>query len=395
MLSLRLLETGREFILDIVTFTKEDTFNYFTLQSSQNSEINITVPYILKLEDSFDPSEFSLVPLTSSLFYKEENIFEVYASNKNRIGWVFPVQSISSNEHSKSENEYFLKYAFVSFYKLMRGEYFETHHVFEVSEVSAQLDVTQIYSSDLIVLCLSENKTKQIAEFDITNYIHSLYSYKYFLVNSPSELNNTAESGEIDEFNSLKLSEMSTFLKKEIFIKSLFKDLLRKSNHPLVHFHLLYQIVELLINRVYDCEIEKILQISKSRTKRPHDLLEAVKELQKEEFRIKRLIDNYLKGQPGSRSELMRLCNLLLKEFNKEKTHVGEAFYQFRNTVVHEFRSIAEIDPSFTLFRQINTEFEKFLIETITNYTESDESKWEKKPLAWLIYQLLIAQNQP
>jgi hypothetical protein len=444
MLKLKLTESKKEYNLDNVKFNKEE--KYFSLRSSENPEIEIEVQYLLNVVDTYNADQFKLFSFVNSSLSKEENIFEVHVDRKsvNRIGWAFPIQALNSTYHTKADNVHFLRYAFVSFQKLLRGEYFKEDHVFELASFNQEVNITEIYNSQLIVLCLSTEKTNLIHGFELSDYLHSLYSFRYFWIDSAAEFFVESEPIEInDDTSRIRISEISRVLKGDIFIISLFKTHLKLNNHPIVHFHLLYQIVELLINRVYDCEIEKLLVESKDKTKSPHDLLMASNKLQTEKYRIVQLIDNYLKQKPASTPDLIRLCKDALSIFEKEKIqesdkskivadlekhkilrfidnqigrnpasednlseirigilsilekeklqttdiHIGEAFYTFRNAVVHNLRGLAQLDYNFEQFNQINIQFEKYIIDILSSYQEPDTSfEMEELPLAWLLY---------
>ncbi|KAA5532399.1 hypothetical protein F0919_16545 [Taibaiella lutea] len=397
MLKLKLPYSENEYLLDKVTYEKTDNGGHFLLQSNEERNININVDYNFTLYDTYKPEEFECFPFLSPLYFKEENIFEVKVNTKiGRIGWIFPIQSLSSTAHSHSNNEHYLKYAFVVFYKLLLGEYFNHDIVFEAIDPSSYLSITDIYNSELIVLCTSKAKTDKIFKFDISDYIPFLYSSHYFHCSNPKELDLLRYVSTAEQITSLTIKHISTLLKDEIFIKSLFRDLLKESNHPLVQFHLLYQIVELLINKVYDSEIENVLLSSKSREKKPHEILKDISVLQTEKYRITKLIDSYLSIHPTSSAELIGLCKQVSQfypqknvddEDKKSLNHAGLAFYFVRNMVVHDFRTISERDSNYAIFKQFVVTFEKFIIEIIINYKD-EKAEYNLHSLEWLKYQL-------
>lgn len=61
----------------------------------------------IQLDSDYKPGNFELKILYNDRQdCTEESIFQVYAE-KQRIGWIFPVQAINSKEHSYAENAYF------------------------------------------------------------------------------------------------------------------------------------------------------------------------------------------------------------------------------------------------------------------------------------------------
>ncbi len=87
--------------------------------------------------------------------------------------------------------------------------------------------------------------------------------------------------------------------------------------------------------------------------------------------------------------------NKLLKDFNREKEHVGEAFYQVRNLIVHDFRSITKRDKKLVLLKSINIDFELLITDILTFYIEPEVESIEEinSPIAWLMYKIYSESN--
>lgn len=384
-----------------IIFDSTSGDNIFILSSSQNEEIQIIVPYHLPVWPQYQITDFECIPFISPSFYKEDNIFQVIVEKKHigRIGWIFPIQSLLSDIHTHATNEHFLKYAFVSFYKLLRGEYFEEDMIIESSSLEAEMELSDIYNTSLLVLAISIQKTNTIPNFTINNYLHSLYGYKYFYCKSTNDLY-SLKLGNVYTvaFSEIRIKEISPYLKDEIFIQSLYKDHLKESNHPLVQFHLLYQIIELLIEKIYDSEVNITLLSAKEKLKTPHEIRKEIEKISTEEYRIQRLCKVYLTKPLAATVDLVNTANLLLKEFNKEKQDFADAFYQVRNLLVHNFRGVTSIDPKFLQLKNIIYQFENLLENILTTYKNIDplqESLNEGMPLQWLQYQLLLENKSP
>jgi hypothetical protein len=304
------------------------------------------------------------------------------------------VQSLVSDQHSYFDNPHFLKYSFVTFHKLLYGEFFKDDIIISIQEFEIEVQLSDLYPSDLLILSLSNSKTKLIGNFSVLNYLHSFYINKYFICHNLSEITLIDKYVSDYEPSQIKLTELSANLKNEIFIISLYKDHLKSRNHPLVQFHLLYQIIELLINRVYDCEIKKIIDLTKDNQKSPHEIGSEIKIITTEEYRIKKVTsENYLK-KAISNGALITSCNILLKIVDKETTTVADAFYKVRNLVVHNFRKITEVDSDLKLLKNINRDFEVVLSEILSNYTEPETIDQDSNlPLAWLVYNSLLERQ--
>ena len=66
---------------------------------------------LLSLDKSFVPDDFEMCFLYNDKV-SENSIFNLYADGI-RIGWIFPIQSLESQEHDYAHNEFYLKYAYI------------------------------------------------------------------------------------------------------------------------------------------------------------------------------------------------------------------------------------------------------------------------------------------
>lgn len=394
-LSLRVNNADVTYKLDDISFEKLGSRAHFILKSSENNDIFLTVPYVLPLNEDFHIEQYRCYPFMNPEFSRENDISEVYvkAENVGRIGWIFPVQALVSHEHSFAENIHFQRYCWVTFNQLLRGNLFSTSLVLDINYLEGEVSLVDIYSSQLLILTLSNIKTALIANFTIDSFLPALYVHKYIFCDDQLEIKNLIKHVSDDASPAkIKIVEMSDILRDDVYINALYKVHLKETNHPLVQFHLLYQIIELLITRIFDCEVIKILNQSESI---PHKIAQNLKAITSEDNRIKKLYECYLlsnKERNNINIQLVKACNFLLANFNEEKDHVSDAFYHVRNLVVHRFRDVTAIDNGIELLHDINREFEYTLTDILCHYTEpkllSDE--YSNLPTAWLIYKALV-----
>jgi len=394
MLKFRPLDSEKLYPLDKVTISKkEKTESYFILESSAEKNISLSVRVPLKIRDKFTTQQFECLAFNSPTLHKEQDIFQISVNDSKvgRIGWIFPIQSLASNKHSFADNEYFLNYAYIAYFKLLLGEVLIEDQVIETMSFEQELSIDDIYDSQLVIMTLSNEKTKLIADFSIDDFLPALYLHNYFYYTGTEAFAKVGQNDDDIPLVKINLAPVSSDLKSEIYLKSLFKTHLIQNNHPLVQFHLLYQIVELLINRVYDCEIRRILKATIDRVKTPHEMLDETNEIASENWRIKRLVEQYIPKKKYPPNSLTDASNDLLQFFNNRKDSLADAFYQVRNTVVHNYRTVAKIDPNLTVLSNINTEFVRFLVDVLENYVEPENSfEFHNMPTAWLLYQLQI-----
>lgn len=396
MLKIRLGSGSPILNIDSVSFINQGiSKGYFLLSSTLDAAVAITIPYRLQVYDEYSTSNFDCTPFYSPIYYKENNIFQVHVSDTSvgRIGWMFPVQSLVSTQHSFSENLHFLKYAFVTFFKLLKGELFTVNNVLEVTSFNDQIEITDFYPSNLSIFAQSRIQTCKVENFDVLDYLHSIYTYRFFICDTIEEINQINNSIYLDEPPSiLKIDRISKSLKQQSYIQSLFLIHFKVDNHPLVQFHLLYQIVELIIDRVSNAETLIILHEAREKIITTREVGIKLKKLSGEDHRVNLLFNNYLSKMPLNATSLISSCNELIRIFEYEKVSVAEALYKVRNLVVHNFHSISAKDHDLTMIRAINVDFENVLAEILTLYREISVVKdpFENDSLAWLIYQTML-----
>ncbi|MCO5385371.1 MAG: hypothetical protein NHB14_05855 [Desulfosporosinus sp.] len=92
-----------------VTFSTED--NTFLLE---NNKEQFNIEYVLKPYTDYNPDDYLVYGFLNKYGYAENDIFQVVEKNlkrsengNGRIGWIFPLQALISNEHDFAGNEHF------------------------------------------------------------------------------------------------------------------------------------------------------------------------------------------------------------------------------------------------------------------------------------------------
>lgn len=355
---------------------------YFELSDAQNN-IKIFIDYVLNPDFEYHPEDYSLFIFKSWVLDKENDIFQVFDKefykepNRVRLGWIFPIQALLSNEHQYADNKHFLKYAYVAFIKLLKNqeEYTTFNPLF--SKITNNYKLTDFYGEDIIILVLCNSSLQKIDNFHLDNYITSLYSYGYYFCEPIENLKeiDTRSHSENPTGRNLILQKNSSCLQKEDYVYRLFKDLLKNEEHHLVRFYLLYQVIELIIQIVFERKIlEEIKNFNNNPDKNIRKLKEKIDNISTEKKRVSILINDDVKiNNPN----LLISCNELIKLFNDDdsnekddiskKQDLGGALYDVRCLIVHQFRKL----PDKTLeekLREINKEFENIVIKIILDY---------------------------
>ena len=252
--------------------------------------------------------------------FAENNIFEAFDGDI-RLGWIFPLQALISKNHDYAENRHFLNYAYVTFLKLLiESKELGSNKLNYREDCTFRLeDLYDIESTHVFIT--SNSNTEQISGYDFQRYIPSLYDLGYLYTNGN-------HSKEIDGDKKLKLNKLSTELNKEVFIKYLFTEILVDTIHHLVKFYMLYQVIELLIENIFNSELKVMLDGLSKDEKNLFQVKEDLGNLANESERIKKLFNRY-STYHESRAELMKLCNILLESVGREeKTRPRESVVQ-------------------------------------------------------------------
>lgn len=343
-----------EYTLDVYEFNNVNKQFVF---KDNGDQLKAQFDYDLDINEMNDISNYDIHLLYNKNF-AENNIFQIFDGD-TRLGWLFPMQAIISRKHDFAENKHFLNYAYVAFLKLLiESENLKINNLSYREDCNYKLeDLFDIESTH--VLITSKANTEQINDYDYQNYIPSLYEKGYL-----SRYGGNYK--EIDCYGKIKLNKVSSDLNQEVFVKYLFNEILVESSHPLVKFYMLYQVIELLIEKIFNYELTILLDGLSKDEKNLFQVKEDLGSLANESERIKKLFNQYSKHN-ASRNELMNLCNVLLEGIGRDKKNSPEkALYSVRNLYVHDYRSIPIEYKS--QIEQINDVFEKVVIETIHTF---------------------------
>lgn len=313
----------------------------------------------LNVEENLEDYCFKI--LNTDILNRENDIFQVYDKQANvRLGWIFPIQALLSKEHDYAENSFFLKYAYIAIYLLL--ENVNEENMRNSSEI---LRITDFYPEDAIIFVLCKSNCKQINDFCYEDYIVDLFGHGYSCLPYSA-------IGEKDVYveKRINIRKISKDVKEKMFIVEVFKSLLVQTNLlPLAKFHMLYQIVELLIGDIFSYEFTSFSKKISENTNNLFDLKDELQKLTGEKYRVKELFNTYSRINGTLKEKLMDVCNEILKESSKkEKADVGDSLYSVRCLVFHNYGSIPS--KARKLIEAINEIFEKVVIELlITFYT--------------------------
>ena len=342
--------------LNQIEFNEEEKI--FKLSSNNNEFIELEIGYSLKAKKNY---ESRIKEFTMYSFYNkdcsENSIFQVYDKEYDkRIGWIFPIQALISNEHDYSDNVHFLRYAYIAFKKLLEVQ--ENIKAKEIEYEDRTYSVLDFYNEDMIILILDSENINEIKDFEFNDYILDLYKYGYCVEGS----NKLGYFEEVKK--NIKLHKIKQFLREEDYIFELFKNFLGKETSPLLKFYLLYQVIELIIEKIFNKELSEMLEALGNNTTSLFDIKESLNNIAKEKDRIIKISSKYSE-RVRCAEELKANCNRLLTNQGKEEENeVGQSLYKVRNLLVHNYRGINEQNKY--IIEEVTISFEKYIIELLT-----------------------------
>ncbi|MCP4696601.1 MAG: hypothetical protein GY862_07105 [Gammaproteobacteria bacterium] len=267
------------------------------------------------------PDEYIVYIFHNSLV-SENAIFPIESDSKNNngetMGFLFSIQALLSDEHDYRKNEHFLKYALKAFYKLLRQD---DNIPFIIPDITSEYDLklTDFYPEDSVILILWKAQ--------IESYLPCLYQYGFHHVIAESNLDKASfkeQSEKACQYYQEQLDSLgkkiiakriSRHLENEVYITQLFTNLLPYQLHPLVRFHLLYQIIELLIPKIASLKFKEAINNIDWDVKSLSDLKERFDELwkiQQERTNIQALFAN--KGVSENQAKALdKICREFLE----------------------------------------------------------------------------------
>ncbi len=314
----------------------------------------------LELDDEYNLADYSYEILNTKTLNRENDIFQVYDKQVGvRMGWIFPIQALVSNDHDHVDDIYFLKYAYVAMYFLL-------HAIDEEDRRSSRdfLRITDFYPDGAIVLILCKSNCSSIKDFCIEDYVVDLFRYGYSF--SPDIVDTQRRISIEKKINVRRISE---YIKDKIFIVEVFKSLLvRTTPLPLAKFHMLYQIIELLIGDIFSYEFIGFNNKIGEDTDNLFDTKDDLQKIVGEKYRVKQLFSRTYSHVDGIITDrLLDVCNEILRASGKkERANVAESLYAVRCLVFHSYGSIPA--ESRKKVDEINLIFEEVVIELLITF---------------------------
>ncbi len=338
--------------------------------SDENEDYIFNIPYVAKLEaEIYNPDDYYLFLFENNHLNAENDCFQLYDENDDkRIGWVFPISVLDSNENDYAENVHLNKYKFVAFKKLLSRSF-----SYRINLVSNEINsISDIFGENTFIVILSKELINK-DDFNISSFYPSLATYGYYL-KSNNRLSITSPINYlVNKFRGRKklyLKYTNSVILSVDFMVKLYEIYLKELDHHLIRFHLLYQVIEYLITNKFSSEFESLLQKYNDNLITKNNFIEEINNIRNERKNIRNIFEQ-LHFNDGSfakevKIDLERDAKDFIREFNiDENKSLGDLIYDIRNIIVHNYREVK--NENHELLDKITYEFEILVNYLIMN----------------------------
>lgn len=372
---MKFLIEGNKVELTTVDFNDDEKAFYLYDDDKQSS---IRFPYRPNLDKDFNSKNFSIFFLSNPYLKAEINHFPVSIKCKEdgtklKIGWIFPIQVLNSNDVS---SEFLDKIKFKIFHNLLKNNGDEFIYNEKLNGQS-EYQITDIYDEDIIILVVDNEVFPDTSDFSLLDFLPSLagYGYQKWIKGSGRFLHS-----EIKEVVSISMNGKTTISIKKChiniseipFLVALYEEHLPSIHHFFIRFHYLYQVIECLFEphrkKIVDETIEKFQKAEIT----ANDFREHLQQELKERPLIRQLFAN-IKNLPDKNFKLYVRDFFDKAGFEYEDKCTAELIYNTRNKLVHNYGAVSHNKDALIIFESATNCFELIIHHLIVHYMPEKE----------------------
>jgi hypothetical protein len=295
----------------------------------------------------------------------DNNIFDIRDIElDDRIALLAPITAFSSVEHTRAEDDYFTIVASQVFWELLLVPAEMT--IAPLLGGRDAFEISDFYDDGVAVLIVPLAKS---ATFDVRKYIPTLFSYGYTPYRTNSLKNSSWKFKDLPKGKEIKIQPVKGDHLSDGYLETLYRDLLPSELNPLAGFLLQYQVLEMLMQYVFDQRLAKLKTDVNGFAGTASDLRDLFKPLQdatSERERIKVVVENANIHQDLLK-DISSLCETLLKSSPKvpKSGQFSDLLYDVRNLIFHNYRAIPVTSRS--IVEAINKELMWVLPHILSN----------------------------
>lgn len=355
-------------VIDFPSVEFDSEHSTFVLKT-KDAKSEILVEYSPKIDREFEGKPFEIFFFSNQYLNAENDVFEVNEKElKKRIGWIFPIQVLESNDNDFSDNKFLNKYKFPVFSQLLKGE----NPIKPSFKGGSNYRLTDFFNEEIIVFVVSLETLPKGDELNILNYLPCFANYGYYPWNSEhhqhfAQQQSLAIKKRGDK--KLHIRKASLDITQNQFLTDLYNIHLKSINHFLLKFYFLYQVIEFLMEENFNTDFNSLVDEYKQNHLSKNDLKEKINSITRERGSISSLFEKAT--IPTSiETDFKRDCKALLENYySKTPESLGDLIYDTRNLVVHRYREIIQKKENVELLDLITHELEVIINELIISYS--------------------------
>ncbi|MNK04083.1 hypothetical protein D3C87_219390 [compost metagenome] len=296
------------------------------------------------------------------------------------VGYIFPMSALKDNP-GIFPNEHLKSTAFNVILKLLKEQDLSLTANSPIYRTDAAYELTDFYDEDLVVVAVCDQFVT-FPDYDFMDYLPALYRYGFrlapnFNFSPPASDCDVVINNYLGLQAAVNISIPKNQLHLNYFINSLLKNDLFLKDNEVARFHLYYQVVEMMMERVYKNEFKNEL-IIKFSTLAAYDIKESARDMVKETYSLDKLVgSNYSLINNDILDELhLRIEDLLAYiRITYNSQEISRKIYKVRNVLFHGYSKVLEnrhLDKNRinTYLKKVNDSFEYLLIDIVTSYRD-------------------------
>lgn len=298
-------------------------------------------------------------------------------SNK-LVGYIFTLSSLVENP-SIFENIHLKRIAFNVIKNLLEEKEISIKAKSPLYRSDASYSIYDFYDEDSIIIVVCDQFVA-FKDYSFGDYLPSFFKYGFRI--SPYQNFDVLDTdctlikkNFSDLIAAITVSIPKNSLHKNYFIDSLLRNKLYLKDNEVARFHLYYQVIELLLEKVFKNEVKNEV-IDKFSNLSGFDIKDILRNTMTETYSLDKLVGNkYSKID----IEIIEELNFHIDNFLKyigityEATEVSRKIYKIRNVLFHGYSKVLantnldkiNID---NYFKKINDSFEYLIIDLIVSY---------------------------
>lgn len=357
--------------------------------------INYPLPIISKSEN-YDSCKVFL--FKNKFKSKEDHGFQITIDD-SRKGVIFPIKIYSNKSvlpapGASKDSDFLLRFLHIGFYHLLKAHEIISNPIkFDDISKITNLKIEDFYDDETVVYLYHEDN---LADLKIFRYYPSFLKFGYVPIikatdyNEIEVINIKTSKHPLYTFGLLDVLEIknpNSNLVDEKYINQLFTSILKNKLNSTARFLLLYQVIELLIDKIalehflskHPYDLDTYYMIFETRTAKSYrDVYDNINEIQKkvqktidpikEEFkRINKLINEKAKLEINDYVRFVEISKKIIG--NRSCSTLPDYIYQLRNKIIHDFHNLSNSHDNIDdLLGEANIEFEKIISDVIINY---------------------------